>query len=84
MSTGGFAAAQVNRAYGLWCPGNPEGFYDLRLVSTSDEDVFVARTHELIPETSGALKIRIRIFAERVVGELMAELKVRAEKKFWG
>jgi hypothetical protein len=46
--------------------------------------MFVARMDELIPAISGVLQIRITLFTERVVGEMLAELKSLAQKTLRG
>jgi Fic family protein len=44
------------------------------------EMVFSARLDELIPSPSGVLSIRVGLFAERIIGETLAELKSAGEK----
>ncbi len=73
------AAASAILQYCLWLPRNAGGEDDLQLRRFDDEDLFSARMSEILPEPSGILKIRATIFADRIFGELMGELKWRAE-----
>ena len=45
---------------------------------------FDARMDELIPSFSGVLLIRIGIFAERVIGEMLLDLMREAKKVLQG
>ena len=51
---------------------------------TRFERVFSARMDELVPTVSGVLQIRAGLVAERVVGEMLAELTPLAEKALHG
>src|SRR5262249_23282670 len=73
------AAAQVGRAYVLFVPRDAAGDDDFTLFF-SQEDLFNARMDELTPAASGVLQVRAKMFAERVVNELLAELKDKAEQ----
>ena len=79
------AAAQSYRQYGLLLPKDAAGEDDIRLVRISPpdqagEDTFNARADDLIPAVSGILHIRLTMFAERLAGEMLAELKDGAER----
>lgn len=75
------AQAAVNRQYALFVPKNAGGDDDIQLRRRVDDvGTFFARTDEVIPSIAGVLQIRIAMFAERVVGEMLAELKSIAEK----
>jgi Fic family protein len=74
------AQAQVNRNYGLLVPKDAGGDDDIQLSRRVDgQGTFIARMDEVIPSLSGVLQIRIAMFAERVVGEMLSELKSQAE-----
>jgi Fic family protein len=75
--------AQVSRLYALALPRDPAGEDDVQLVAVENSkpiETFVARVDELTPAMSGVLQIRLTMFAERVVNEMFAELKDKAEK----
>jgi Fic family protein len=82
------------RQYTLWLPRDAGGTDDLQLMLAGGSSVvalfpereaeFPARMDELIPSISGVLQIRVALFAESVVGEMLAELKQLAEKVLRG
>jgi Fic family protein len=88
------AKATIERSYTLWLPVSKFNDDDIQIVSPykkilnnnyhvvqEDFDVsFTARVDELIPHISGVLQIRMGLFAERVLGEMLQELKERAEQ----
>ena len=47
-------------------------------------DTFTARMDEVEPAISGILHIRIRMFAERLVGEMLQQLRILAENAIRG
>lgn len=51
---------------------------------TRAERVFSARMDELVPAVSGVLQIRAGLVAQRLVGEMLAELKPLAERALHG
>lgn len=91
------AYARVFRDYVVSVPIDAAGDDDLQLMRvlekriTIDNEVpmgtefaFSARVDQLVPSFSGVLQIRACIFAERMVGELLAELKPLVEKALRG
>ena len=72
------AQAQVSRSYGLLLPRDAAGDDDIQLFANAS-DIFAARIDEIMPAVSGALRIRLSMFAERVVGELLHQLRMLAE-----
>jgi hypothetical protein len=78
------ASGSTSRVYVLFLPKDAVGDDDIQLKSAEKNDLFVARVDDLIPVASGILQIRITLFVERVVGEMLAELKSLAEKALRG
>jgi len=78
------AGAQVSRTYSLLLPRDAASDDDIQLVSTNPADTFTARVDEVIPALSGVLQIRLSMFAERLVGEILHQLKELAEKSIRG
>ena len=75
------AAAQANRQYALWVPKDATGNDDILLVSAKGN--FGARIEEIGPTTlSGVLQMRLKMLAERVILELLAELSADAQKQY--
>jgi Fic family protein len=72
--------ASVHRQYDLFLPKNAHAEDDVRLVQLDGEDQFTARIDEIASAGSGVLHIRASIFAERVIAELLAELRSKAER----
>jgi Fic family protein len=83
LSAAAPAQAQAMRRYELWLPRDAAGDDDVQLVNTEgtvvNKDRFLVRTDDLIPATSSILQIRINMFAERLVNEMLAELRHKAE-----
>lgn len=76
------AQAQSSLVYGLIVPKDAVGDDDIQLLDITkpnSPNVFTARVDELIPAMSGSLRIRLNMFAERIVNELLAELKDKAQ-----
>jgi hypothetical protein len=83
------AFATVIRQFALWLPTDAGGDDDIQLVIAggteialvgTDRDVaFSARMDELIPSISGVLQIRLGIFSDREIGEMLVQLKRLAE-----
>jgi Fic family protein len=57
---------------------------DQQALSTKGEIVLTSRMDELVPSISGVLYIRLSLFADRIVGEALAEMKPFAEKSLRG
>ena len=71
--------SNILRQYFSAIPIDAHGSDDILLRDLS-RDTFTARIDEIIPSLSGSLQIRIEMFAERVIGELLAELLAQAKK----
>jgi Fic family protein len=99
FSTAAPAFARVHRNYALWLPIDAAGDDDIQLVQVFDEGyqlgnqisvpmhpivVFSARIDELVPGLSPVLRISAALFAERVVGEMLADLAPLAQKALRG
>ena len=88
------AEARVFRDYVIWLPRDAASDDDLQLVliqfgvnhnsSYTKERSFSVRTDELIPAVSGVLQIRVGLFVDRTIGEMLAELRREAEKSLKG
>jgi hypothetical protein len=75
------ASAGLQRLYDLWLPRDAGGDDDVLFRNEANPaDTLVARIDELLPVISGILQIRINIFAERVVREMLGQLRPLAEK----
>jgi Fic family protein len=74
------AQAQVARQYYLWLPRDAAGDDDILLKDANVTEGFAARMDEVVPATSGILQIRLNMFAERVVSEMLADLSLLAAK----
>ncbi|MGB8261759.1 MAG: Fic family protein [Terracidiphilus sp.] len=78
------AHALIGRHYDLWLPQDAGCDDDVQLERGDHKDKFSARMDELLPTISGVLQIRIALFAERVIGEVLAELRSLAEQAIKG
>lgn len=89
--------ARVNRDYVVSVPIDATSEDDVQLMRVLEKSItigneapmatefgFSARVDELIPLLSGVLRIRAGIFAERIIGEMLSELKPLAEKALRG
>jgi hypothetical protein len=80
------AQAQELQSYALALPKDAAGDDDIQLLKSltssriPQADPFVARVDELTPTISGVLTIRINMFAERIVNEMLTELNKNAAK----
>jgi hypothetical protein len=85
---------RVYRTFALWLPRDAGGIDDIQPMLAGGTEVLVllpnrktefdARMDELIPSFSGVLLIRIGIFAERVIGEMLLDLMREAKKVLQG
>jgi len=75
------ADANVIRRYHLFLPKDAGANDDVQFQRSDRADRFAARMDDLSPSISGVLQMRITMFAERVVGAMLAELKPLAEEK---
>ena len=85
------AQATVHRMYGLLLPRDAAGEDDILLKrvnipspNVAGAGTFAARMEEMLPAFSGILKIRLRMFSERLFAEMLAELKISAERTMRG
>lgn len=83
MSTPPPASASTQREYWVEVPKDAAGADDI-VITTARQDTFTAKLDELMPGPSGMLQTRISLFAERIVGEMLAELSKQAEKNLRG
>jgi Fic family protein len=85
------AFARLSRHYVLWLPKDAGSDDDIQLVRIPGDNTtavaldskhlaFSARMDELIPAVSGVLQIRVGLFADRLIGEMLVELKSLAER----
>jgi hypothetical protein len=72
------------RTYHLFLPKDADGDDDIRLERADSKESFIARVDELFPAVSGVLQMRVAIFADRVAGALLTELKSAIEKALEG
>ncbi|HEY4904685.1 MAG TPA: Fic family protein [Candidatus Sulfotelmatobacter sp.] len=79
LSSAAPAQANVMKIYHLWLPKDAAGEDDILIKNASSVERFAARLDEILPSLSGVLQMRIKIFAERVVGEMLNELTVAAK-----
>ncbi|HXR37544.1 MAG TPA: Fic family protein [Terracidiphilus sp.] len=73
------AKAEIVRTYFLFVPKDASGDDDIQIERGDGNEKFVARVDEIIPATSTVLHIRLSIFAERVMGEMLGDLRLQAE-----
>ncbi len=74
------AAAAVARVYELILPQDAGGADDLIVQVIGFPESFSAQMSDLTPQVSGVTRIRIGLFASRLIAELFAELKTLAEQ----
>jgi hypothetical protein len=75
------ASAKIARNFGLLVPKDAGAEDDIQLRALPQGEEFVARLDELRPTVSGTLFIRVSIFVERTIGEMLSELKTLAERE---
>ncbi len=88
------AQARIFRNYAVWLPRDAASDDDLHLVLVqgglnsggyyTKQKSFSVRMNELVPTVSGVLKIRIGLFAERIFGEMLPELRNEAKRELQG
>jgi hypothetical protein len=76
--------AATLRTYHLFLPKDAGVDDDIRLDRADGKESFVARVSEVIPSVSGVLQIRMALFAERVAGEMLADLRSVIERALRG
>ncbi|HTW62557.1 MAG TPA: Fic family protein [Terracidiphilus sp.] len=74
------AKAVSLRTYHLFLPKDADADDDVQLEQADGKESFVARVCELIPSVSGILQIRLGLFAERVAGVMLSELRAAVER----
>jgi hypothetical protein len=79
FNTVGLAQASVARHYDVLVPRNASSEDDVILKPSDGSRTFAARMDELVPSTSGVLRVRIGLFADQVVADLLARLRQTAE-----
>lgn len=72
--------AVIVRRYDLLVPSDAGGDDEFELRQREGEDMFSARVDEILPVMSGALQIRAGMFAERVVAEVVADLRAEVDR----
>jgi hypothetical protein len=72
------------RTYHLFLPKDADGGDEIRLERADSKESFIARVDELLPAVSGVLQMRIAIFADRVAGAMLTELKSTIERALRG
>jgi Fic family protein len=82
LSTPAPAAAGVLVTYQVWLPRDAAGDDDILLKNAQTGEAFTARMDEVVPAISGVLQLRLGIHADRVVAQLLHQLKTKAEKAF--
>jgi Fic family protein len=68
------------RTYHLFLPTDSDDDDEVQLERADGKESFTARISELFPAISGVLQIRLSIFAERVAGAMLTEIKSALEK----
>jgi Fic family protein len=76
--------AKTIRQFDLFLPRSAGNEDDFQLRQKSGKEIFLARMEELQTVNAGVLQIRIALFAERVVREMLAELKSLAKRAWPG
>jgi Fic family protein len=80
VSTHGPADATVTRSFGVEVPKDCGVDDDLTIQSFESHELFEARVTTLLPEPNTALRMRLSIWAQKIVGELLAELSTSAAR----
>jgi Fic family protein len=78
------AAANLSQRFNLFLPKDAGREDDIQLMRDDGREAFVARMDEVMPSVSGNLQMRAAIFAEGLVGRIVADLKPLAEKALRG
>ena len=74
VSTPGPADANLIRSFGLEVPKDCGVDDDLTIQGFESHELFEARVTTLLPEPNTALRMRLSIWVQKIVGELLAEL----------
>jgi len=72
--------AVVKRLYDLLVPMGAGSADEFQLRERSGEDTFAARVDEVLPVLSGVLQIRVGMFSERVVAEMLDDLRLEVDR----
>lgn len=81
VSTQAPAQASFAITFDLWVPKDCDREDDLKIYSQAPKEVFDARITELLPEPTPALKMRLKIVAERVISSYLNLLLKEAAKR---
>ena len=77
------ARTTKDRAFILEVPRDADADDDVIIRNDGTQEAFTARVSECTPTLSAAALIRIRIFVERVISELLQEVSAAATETFW-
>jgi Fic family protein len=73
---------KVSRQYDLFLPKDAQGEDDFQVIQHGGDDLFAARLDEIAQKTTPAvLNIRASIFAERVIAEMLDDLRSKVEPR---
>lgn len=80
LATLGPADANLTRSFGVEVPKDCGLDDDLTLQNITSHELFEARVSSLLPEPNTALRMRLSIWVQKIVGVLLAELSTEAAK----
>jgi Fic family protein len=80
VTTRGPADANMTRSFGVEVPRDCGVDDDLTIRDLSSNELFEARVTALLPEPNTALRMRLSIWVQRIVGELLRELSTAAAR----
>ncbi len=72
--------AVVKRLYDLLVPRHAGADDQFQLRLRDGKDIFATRVDEVLPALSSTLQIRVKMFAERVVAEAFADLRLEVDR----
>ncbi|MEK6303471.1 MAG: Fic family protein [Acidobacteriota bacterium] len=78
VSTPGPADAKLTRSFGVEVPKDCGVDDDLTIQDLNSHELFEARVTALLPEPNTALRMRLSIWVQKLVGEMLAELSAAA------
>lgn len=74
------ADARITRRFGIEVPMDSSPDEDLTIHDLTSNELFEARVTTLLPEANTAFRMRLSIWVQRVVGELLRELSSEAAR----
>jgi Fic family protein len=79
-------AAISTKSFALWVPKDMNQEDDIQLLEVDGVEAFTARMSDLTPGPNGVTKLRMTMFAERIITEMISTLGERAEetRSNWG